>query len=135
MPPVMSAASVSLLMVGAGWHTLLRSGPEAAMVPAEGGCGVGSGGGSAVWSAIPGAGAGISGAGTRIPGAEGRIPEAGAEVVQLGLSAATWRERSSISCRSVVLLGGGPTLASAGWGATSKMRSSQRAAASKLHSS
>jgi hypothetical protein len=49
------------------------------------------------------------------------------------LSAATWRERLSISCRSV-MLGGGPTLASAGWDAISEMRSAQRAAASKLHS-
>jgi hypothetical protein len=73
VPPVVSAASVSLLVVGAGWRTLLRFCPEAAMVPAEGGCGVASGGGSAVWSAIPGARVRIPGAGTRIPGAEGRI--------------------------------------------------------------
>jgi hypothetical protein len=64
----MSAASVSLLVVGAGWSTILRSCPETAMVPAGGGCGVASGGGSAVWSAIPGAGARISGAGTRVLG-------------------------------------------------------------------
>jgi hypothetical protein len=74
----MFAASVSLLVVGAGWRTLLRTCPEAVMVPAEGGSGVASRGGSAVWSAIPGAGAGIS-------GAEGRVPEAGAEVVLLGV--------------------------------------------------
>jgi hypothetical protein len=55
----------------------LRSGPEAAMLPAEGGCGVALEGGSAVWSAIPGAGAGISSAGTR-------VPEGGAEAVLLG---------------------------------------------------
>jgi hypothetical protein len=82
VPPVMSAASVSLLVVGTGWSTLLRSCPEASMVPAEGGCDVASGGRSAVCSAIPGAG--ISGARTRVPGAERRVPEAGAEVVLLG---------------------------------------------------
>jgi hypothetical protein len=54
------------------------------MVPADGGCGVASGGGSAVWSAIPGAGVRIPGAGTRVPGAEGTVPEAGAETVLLG---------------------------------------------------
>jgi hypothetical protein len=81
---VISAVSVSLLVVGAGWRTLLRSCHEAVMVPAEGGCGVASGGGSAVWLAFPGAGAGISGAGTRVPGAEERVPEAGAEAVLLG---------------------------------------------------
>jgi hypothetical protein len=80
----MSVASVSLLVVGAGWSTLLLSCPEAAMVPAEGGCGVASGRGSAVWSAISGAGAGIFGAGTSVSGAEGRVPEAGAEAVLLG---------------------------------------------------
>jgi hypothetical protein len=73
-----------LLAVGAGLGTLLRSGSEAAMVPAEGGCGVASGRGSAVWSAIPGAGVWIPGAGTRVPGAVGRVPEAGAETVLLG---------------------------------------------------
>jgi hypothetical protein len=126
VPPVMSAASVFLLVVGTGRSTLLRSGSEAAMVPAEDGCGVASGGGSAVRSAIPGAAAGISGAGTRVPRAEGRRSCS-------VLSASTWQERSSISCRSAVL-GGGLTLASASWGATSQMRSAQRAAASELHS-
>jgi hypothetical protein len=84
VPRVVSAASVFLLVVGAGWRALLRSCPEAAMVPAEGGCGVASGEGSAVWWAIPGAGVPIPGAGTRVPGAEGRVPEADAETVHLG---------------------------------------------------
>jgi hypothetical protein len=58
VPTVMSAVSINLLVVGAGWRTLLRSFPEPAMVPAQGRCDVVSGGGSAVWSAIPGAGSG-----------------------------------------------------------------------------
>jgi hypothetical protein len=78
----MSAESVSLLVLGAGWNTLLYSCPEAAMIAAECGCGVASGGESAVWTAIPGAG--IFGGGTRVPGVEGRVPEAGAEAVLLG---------------------------------------------------
>jgi hypothetical protein len=49
------------------------------------------------------------------------------------LSVVTWRERSSISYRSSVLLGSKPRLASADWGATSEMPSAQRAVASKLH--
>jgi hypothetical protein len=61
----------------------LRSGPEAAKIPAEGGCGVALGGRSAVRSAIHVAVAGTSGAGTRVPGAAGKVPEAGAEVVLL----------------------------------------------------
>jgi hypothetical protein len=76
VPPVMSAASISLLVVGAGRSTLMRPGSEAAMVPTEG-CGVSSRGGSAVRSVIPGAGPWISGAGTR-------VPEAGAVAVVLG---------------------------------------------------
>jgi hypothetical protein len=71
-------------VVGAGRSIFLRSGSEAATVPAESGCGVAPGGGPAVRSAIPGARAGIYGAGTRVPGAEGRVPEAGAEAVLLG---------------------------------------------------
>jgi hypothetical protein len=54
------------------------------MVPTEGGCGVASGGGSAVRAAVPGAGAWIYVAGARVSGAEGRFPETGAEVVLLG---------------------------------------------------
>jgi hypothetical protein len=84
VPPVMSVASVSLLVVGAGWSTLLRSCPEAAMVPAEGGCCVALGRECAVCSAIPVAAAGNSSAGPRVPGAEGRVPEAGAKAVLLG---------------------------------------------------
>jgi hypothetical protein len=40
VPPLMSVAFVSLLAVGAGRGTLLRSGSEAAMVPAEDGCSI-----------------------------------------------------------------------------------------------
>jgi hypothetical protein len=106
------------------------------MVPAEGGCGVSSGGGSDVWSAIPGAGVRIPGAGKSVPGAEGRGPEAGAETVLLG-SEYRHLAREVIDLLrkcGVVGGGGGPTLASAGWVATSEMRSAQRAAASKLRS-
>jgi hypothetical protein len=83
--------------------------------------------------AIPGAGVRTPCAGTRDPGAEGVSLKLIRRRSCSVLSAANWRERSSIFCRSV-LLGGGPTLAGAGWGATSEMRSAQRAAASKLHS-
>jgi hypothetical protein len=134
VPPVMSAASVSLLVVGAGWSTLLRSCPETAMVPAEGGCGVASGGGSAVWSAIPGAGARIRGAGTRVLGAEGRVPEAGSEAVLLGAECHHLAGVVLELVQKCGVDGGGPTLPSAGWGATFEMRSVQQAAASKLHS-
>jgi hypothetical protein len=54
VPLVLSIASISLLVVGAGRGTLLLSGSEAAMVRAEGGCRVASGG----VSAVPGAGQG-----------------------------------------------------------------------------
>jgi hypothetical protein len=70
--------SFSLLAVRAGRSTLLRSGSKAAMVPAEGGCSVISGGGSADWTAVPGAEVGI-------PGARARVPGAGAEAVLLGV--------------------------------------------------
>jgi hypothetical protein len=50
------------------------------------------------------------------------------------VSDATWREGSSISCRSTVSSGGGIMLAGAGWGATSELRSTQRAAELKLSS-
>jgi hypothetical protein len=60
-------------------------------VPAEGGCCVISGGGSAVLAAvsrvmaeISGAGLGISGTGVGVSGAEGRVPEAGVKAVPLG---------------------------------------------------
>jgi hypothetical protein len=84
VPPVVFSASVSLLLVGAGWRTLLRSCPEAAIVLAEDGCGVTSGGGSAVWWAIPGTAVRIPGSGSRVPGAGGSVPEGGAETVLLG---------------------------------------------------
>jgi hypothetical protein len=73
-----------LLAVCAWRGTLLRSGSEAAMIPAEGGCDVVLGRGTAVRAAVPVAGAGISGAGARVLGAEGKVPEAGAESVLLG---------------------------------------------------
>jgi hypothetical protein len=50
------------------------------------------------------------------------------------LSAATWRERSSMCCRSAFLSGIGAMLASMGWVATSMMRSPQWAAAFKFPS-
>jgi hypothetical protein len=135
VPSVVSAAYVSLLAVDAGWCTLLRSCPEAAMVPAEDECGVASGGGSTVWSAIPGAGDRIPGAGIWVPGAEGRVSEAGTETVPLGTECRHLpREVVVLLQKCGVVGGGGPTLASAGWGATSEMRSSKRSAASKLHS-
>jgi hypothetical protein len=87
----MSAALVSLVVVGAGRCILLCSGSETVVVPAEDGCCVVSGGRCAVLLAIPGDRAGISGAGAGASGtgvgvsvAEGRVPEAGAEAVPLG---------------------------------------------------
>jgi hypothetical protein len=83
---VMSAALVSMLVVGAGWCTLLCSGTELAVVPAEGGGCVASVWGSAGlgpgWGS--GAGAGISGTGVGVSVAEGRVLEAGTEVGPLG---------------------------------------------------
>jgi hypothetical protein len=58
VPPVMSAASVFLLSVGAGRSTPMRSGSEAVMVPAEGWCSDISGGESAGRTAVPEAGLG-----------------------------------------------------------------------------
>jgi hypothetical protein len=58
VPPVMSAALVSLLVVVAGRHALLRSVPEAAVIPAEGGFSVVLGGGSAALVANRGPGRG-----------------------------------------------------------------------------
>jgi hypothetical protein len=91
VPPVMSAVLVSLLVVGARWCTLLRCSSETAVVPAEGGCCVVSGGGSTVLAAVPGcragissAGAGVSGTGVGVSVAEGRVPDGGAEAVPLG---------------------------------------------------
>jgi hypothetical protein len=91
--------------------------------------------GYAACSAIPGAGAGY------LVLEQGSLELMGGSLKLVRrrscwvLSAATWRERSSISCRSVVFLGGGPTLTNVGWGATSEMPSAQRGAASKPHSS
>jgi hypothetical protein len=79
----MSAALVSLLTAGAGQSTLLRSGSEVTIVPAEAGCSVISGGRSATRTAFPGAGAGISGFGAMVPGAETRVPEASAKIILL----------------------------------------------------
>jgi hypothetical protein len=53
VPPLMLAALVSLLAIAAGWSTLLPSGSEAALVPAECGCSVISGGGSDSRTAVP----------------------------------------------------------------------------------
>jgi hypothetical protein len=64
----MSAASVSLLAVGAGLGTFLRPVTKMVVVPAEAGCGLFLGGGSVAWVAVPGGGAGVSGAETRVPG-------------------------------------------------------------------
>jgi hypothetical protein len=81
VPPLISAALVSLLVVGAGLSIFLRQGSETEVVPAEAGYSFISGGGSAALAAvpghgavIPGVGARVPGAGTRVPGAESRIP-------------------------------------------------------------
>jgi hypothetical protein len=104
----------SLLEVGAGSGTLLHSGPEAAMVPAERGCGVSSGGGSVVRLPIPGGGRGslaLERGSLELREGSFELREWSLKLVRRRtcsvLSAATWRERSSISCRSVVLLGVG----------------------------
>jgi hypothetical protein len=55
----------SLEVRAAGLSTLLCAGSIVAMVPAEGGCSVISGGGSAAWAVVPAAGARIPGAGAR----------------------------------------------------------------------
>jgi hypothetical protein len=81
VPSVMSVALVSLLVVGAGWCTLLCSGSETAVVSAEGGCYVISGGGSAVLVAVPVARVGISSAGAGILGTGVGVPGAGTEAV------------------------------------------------------
>jgi hypothetical protein len=104
------------------------------VLAAEIGYGVALGGGSAVWSKIPGAGAGISDAGTRVPGAEGRVPEAGAETVLLGAECRHLAGEVVDLLQKCGVVGGGTMLASAGYSAISEMRSAQRAEASKLHS-
>jgi hypothetical protein len=77
MPPLVSAALVSMLGVGAGRSTDFRSGFEVAMIPAEGGCSVISGGRCAARTAVPGTG-------VVIPGADARVPEADAKAGLLG---------------------------------------------------
>jgi hypothetical protein len=91
VPPVIPVALVSLLVVGAGWCALLRCGSETAAVPAEDGCCVVSGGGSAVLAVVPGCRAGISSTDAGVSGtevgvfvAEGRVHDTGAEAVPLG---------------------------------------------------
>jgi hypothetical protein len=73
-----------LRVVGTGRGTLLRSGSKAATVPKESGCGVDSGGGSAIRAVVSWAGLGISGTGVGVSGAEGRIRKPGAEAFLLG---------------------------------------------------
>jgi hypothetical protein len=123
-----------LLAVGAGRGTLLRLGPEAAMVPAEGGCGVALGGGSAARSAIPGARVGISGAGTRVPGAEGRVPEAGAKAVLLGAECRHLAGEVLDFLQKCGVIMGWTNASERRLGATFEMQSAERAAAFKLHS-
>jgi hypothetical protein len=69
------------------------------MVPAEVGSGVAYGGGSSIRSAIPGAWWGSL-----------LLEQGSLKLLRRwscsALSAASWRERSSISCRSAVLFGG-----------------------------
>jgi hypothetical protein len=55
-----------LLAAVAGLITLLRPGSVAAMVPAEGGCSVISGGESATLVEVPGTGEGTPGAGAKL---------------------------------------------------------------------
>jgi hypothetical protein len=90
---------------GAGRSTVLRSGSEAAMVPAKGGCVVTSGGDLLFGRRFLG------------PRWESLVLEQGTLELRGGplklvrrrscsaLSAATWRERPLISCRSAVMLG------------------------------
>jgi hypothetical protein len=114
VPPVIAAfVSSAGGRLWAGYN--LRSGSEAAMVPAEGGCGVASGGGSAIRATVPGAGAVISGAGARVPGAERRDPESGVEVVLLGAGCRHLAGEVLDRLKKCgVVWGVGPTLASAG---------------------
>jgi hypothetical protein len=132
VPPVMSAALVSLLVVVAGRRALLRFVPEVAVVPAEGVFSVVSGGGSAALAAVPRARTGISGVTVEISLVGGKVPETFAVAVFLGAE----RRHLTGELRYLLLnfscVGVGATLASVGRGATSEMRSAQRAAASKL---
>jgi hypothetical protein len=99
------------------------------MVPAGGGCVI-SGGGSAGRTAIPEAEAGILGAGSWVSGAEARVPEAGAKAALLGTECSHLAGEVLDPLQKCGVVRGGPTLASAGCGATSGMRSALRAAAS-----
>jgi hypothetical protein len=76
MPALVSTALVSPLAVGTGLSILLRPGSVAAMVPAEGGCSIISGGGSTARAAVPGAGAWV-------PGAEAMMSPLGAACCHL----------------------------------------------------
>jgi hypothetical protein len=66
VPPLMSAALISLLVVGAGLSALLHPGFVTVMVPAGGGWNVILGGASAAWAAVPGAVVRVSGTGVRV---------------------------------------------------------------------
>jgi hypothetical protein len=106
-----------------------------------GGCCVVLVGGSAVLVAVSGGRVEFSGAnvkilgtGVEVSGAEGWSVKLCRRCSRSALSDATCRMRSSISSLNEALLGVGEMLATAGWGATSEMQSSQRAAMSKLHS-
>jgi hypothetical protein len=83
VPPVMSAALVSLLVVVAGRCALLRSVPEAAVVPTQGGFSVVSGGGSTALAAVPRARTGISGVIVEVSLVGGKVPEVFAGVVYI----------------------------------------------------
>jgi hypothetical protein len=72
----MSAVLVFLLAVVAGRSTLLRLGPEVAVIPASVGCRVILGWGSVARAAGPGAGAGI-------PGTAAKVGQLGAECCHL----------------------------------------------------
>ena len=82
----MSAASVSLLVVGAGRSTILRLSAEAAMVPAGTGCGVATEGGYAARPVAVEGGTGIIGSGTSVSQVGGAgILRTGAAVSRVGV--------------------------------------------------
>jgi hypothetical protein len=119
VPPVMSAALVSLLVVGAGWGTRLCSGSKTVVVPAEGECCFISGGQSSVLAVVPVTGAGISGTGIGVSGTEGMIPEAGKEAVPLGAECRHLPEGVLDLLLKCSAIGGGAMLVTASGGATS----------------
>ena len=84
MPPVVSAVLVSLLAVGAGWSTVLCPSAEAVVVPAETGCGVALGGGSAAGPAVVEGGVETPGTGASVSQQVVGLPEAVAEEVLSG---------------------------------------------------